>query len=641
MPYTRPGIVSGVTKLTKPFFDNLLDGIDEKVSKNELSVNVRDFGATPSTGTDYTTWADVTSGFQAAIDYAIANKIGKVYVPGGNYLVNGALTVTGPLRIEGSFMGRAKLTGMPADTAGTVISTTGGTAGTFVFTATPPGGGATSTWGLGITDITFYGYGTGSPVDRGAIKLDHVWSELALNNVKVLGFQRQGILSDQSQDGTFKGVSILSCGLHSSGSYAALDLANNTNAFHFFGLHIENSHRLLKLGTAARHNQFVGCKFEQFYAPAAQTWAPILIDNTFENVFSGCHFVQDSANDTFFYTSGTVQPHFIHAQGSTSHTMITNGMFTVPDVLRDAGTALGARWLKIDGSATVQVTSSRFAHAYAGAGEYPFILSDNCVFTDNVVRNYSAGAMRQLIQFGSKNTIADNQIIAVDPSTTITSGVLFAATGTDNVVSPNQITGNYFSLASGSTDQRVVRQSRLWKPDAGDYFFPVSQNDTATSNVLAVGTLRLTPFVVDQTIRIDRLGAEVSTVGEAGSKFRIGVYRDTGGGKPGALVVDAGQIAGDSATAQELTLSSTLVLDPGVYWIGGVVQSVTTTQPTLRTVNFQSSGPQIPIAYGSAIPSAGQVVTALTMTGVTGALPGTFTRDGSGSAVARVFARAA
>ena len=31
-PYTRPGIVSGVTKLTKPFFDNLLDGIDEKVS---------------------------------------------------------------------------------------------------------------------------------------------------------------------------------------------------------------------------------------------------------------------------------------------------------------------------------------------------------------------------------------------------------------------------------------------------------------------------------------------------------------------------------------------------------------------------------------------------------------------------------
>ena len=31
MTYTRPGIVSGVTKLTKSFFDNLLDGIDEKV----------------------------------------------------------------------------------------------------------------------------------------------------------------------------------------------------------------------------------------------------------------------------------------------------------------------------------------------------------------------------------------------------------------------------------------------------------------------------------------------------------------------------------------------------------------------------------------------------------------------------------
>jgi hypothetical protein len=217
----------------------------------ELCVNVRDFGALPSTGTDYTTWVDVTSQFQAAINYAIANKIGKVFAPGGNYLVNGALTVNGPLRIEGSFMGRAKLTGMPADTAGTVISTTGGTAGSFVLTATPPGG-ATSTWGLSVADITFYGYGTGSPVDRGAIKLDHVWSELAFDNVKILGFQRQGLLTDNSQDGTFKNVTILSCGSHTSGSYAALDMVNNTNALHFFGLHIENSPYLLHLGAAAQ-----------------------------------------------------------------------------------------------------------------------------------------------------------------------------------------------------------------------------------------------------------------------------------------------------------------------------------------------------------------------------------------------------
>ncbi|AYR02743.1 hypothetical protein SEA_FOSTEROUS_22 [Gordonia phage Fosterous] len=33
MPYTRPTIVSGVTRATKAFFDNLLDGIDERVTK--------------------------------------------------------------------------------------------------------------------------------------------------------------------------------------------------------------------------------------------------------------------------------------------------------------------------------------------------------------------------------------------------------------------------------------------------------------------------------------------------------------------------------------------------------------------------------------------------------------------------------
>ena len=43
MPYSRPGIVSGVTKLTKSFFDNLLDGIDEKASRTEASRDLASF----------------------------------------------------------------------------------------------------------------------------------------------------------------------------------------------------------------------------------------------------------------------------------------------------------------------------------------------------------------------------------------------------------------------------------------------------------------------------------------------------------------------------------------------------------------------------------------------------------------------
>ncbi|QKY78380.1 hypothetical protein SEA_BARSTEN_25 [Gordonia Phage Barsten] len=48
MPYTRPTIVSGVTRATKAFFDNLLDGIDERLTKADAdAAYVRMAGTTP------------------------------------------------------------------------------------------------------------------------------------------------------------------------------------------------------------------------------------------------------------------------------------------------------------------------------------------------------------------------------------------------------------------------------------------------------------------------------------------------------------------------------------------------------------------------------------------------------------------
>lgn len=148
----------------------------------------------------------------------------------------------------------------------------------------------------------------------------------------------------------------------------------------------------------------------------------------------------------------------------------------------------------------------------------------------------------------------------------------------------------------------------------GYYYFSVGNQGTATSATLGTGTLRLAPVYIPNAVTISRIGADVATIGDAGSKFRIGIYSDTGGGFPGNLLLDAGQINGDSATIQELTVSQALT--PGMYWFGGAVQAVTTTQPTMRT-----GAPSVWIPLPSpTTPAANTTALGYNMTGVTGAL---------------------
>jgi hypothetical protein len=173
---------------------------------------------------------------------------------------------------------------------------------------------------------------------------------------------------------------------------------------------------------------------------------------------------------------------------------------------------------------------------------------------------------------------------------------------------------------------------------SGFYYYPAGQNSITTLATLGVGTLRIAPAVIPRAITIDRLGAEITAVGEAGSKLRIGIYADDGTGKPGSLLLDAGQINGDSATVQEITVNQTL--NPGIYWFGAVVQAVTTTQPTVRIIANWT--PPILMGISTSLPGAGATVLGLSMSGVTGALPGTFsTTPGSSASIPRLFYRIA
>lgn len=179
-------------------------------------------------------------------------------------------------------------------------------------------------------------------------------------------------------------------------------------------------------------------------------------------------------------------------------------------------------------------------------------------------------------------------------------------------------------------------------PPSGFYFYTCSQVSTAVSaaNALGVGTLRLAPWLVTRAISISRLVGEVTTVGDVGSKFRIGLYADTGSAQPGGLLLDAGQIAGDSATVQELTVAITL--QPGLYWVGGAVQAVTTTQPIMRVINSNWEPPvHVPTSSSTTLVSLNGSAFGSNMTGVIGALPSTFASTGVTANIPRIGARVA
>lgn len=183
--------------------------------------------------------------------------------------------------------------------------------------------------------------------------------------------------------------------------------------------------------------------------------------------------------------------------------------------------------------------------------------------------------------------------------------------------------------ADGSTDP-------FGRLKTGHYYVTTTANATSTS-ALSSGRLHLAQWYVPKACTIDRLGAEITTVGTAGSVFRIGIYKDTGDGMPGDLLLDAGTIDGTSQTVQTVTVSQ--ALNRGVYWFGGAAQ---VADCTVCSTPIAYSG--FAWSYLTSAPTAAQKVGGYYQTGVTGALPATYTTTptiASVNAQPRIFFRVA
>jgi hypothetical protein len=207
------------------------------------------------------------------------------------------------------------------------------------------------------------------------------------------------------------------------------------------------------------------------------------------------------------------------------------------------------------------------------------------------------------------------------------SGVSFNGSANIDVTTPKTVGQNYFAPGYVS----------------GQYYFANSVQATNTSAIQGNGTVRLTPWIVTADITITRLFAEFTAVGDAASIYHVGIWaHDAATGKPTTLVLDAGSIStgsGDAGTiatggtpgVYELTVSQALTA--GIYWVGGAVQGVTTTQPTMRIVNTTAN---LYIPLGASLPAAAATFGGMAIGGQTGALATTSAASVSSVGGARI-----
>lgn len=155
---------------------------------------------------------------------------------------------------------------------------------------------------------------------------------------------------------------------------------------------------------------------------------------------------------------------------------------------------------------------------------------------------------------------------------------------------------------------------------------PVSQANSA----ITLNSFRVYPIQIRRRTTIDRIGISVTT-GQASGVVRLGIYRDNGSGLPGTLLTDFGTVDASATATPTLTVSQTI--EPGRYWIGGASQG-SATAPTV-----QANTGSLPGITAVSLSEASANLNGYEMTGVSGALPATFTINAAVATGHRVLVR--
>jgi hypothetical protein len=137
---------------------------------------------------------------------------------------------------------------------------------------------------------------------------------------------------------------------------------------------------------------------------------------------------------------------------------------------------------------------------------------------------------------------------------------------------------------------RISTISNFASPNAGGvivgrYYDNAFQGSPSGVLVLGSNLLHLAPFYTSQTMRIDQLGAAVSTA-QAGGLFRCCIYEANAEGWPDALIYEGdANLTTDTTGYKSHTVD--ILFDAGrQYWVGCVALAIT---GRIRSINAASA----------------------------------------------------
>ena len=358
-------------------------------------------------------------------------------------------------------------------------------------------------------------------VNRPAVYMERVQTEFTIDDLYITGFLKQGLRMVRVYDGSIRGGRIMYCS--TDGVYAALSQegdasgANNTNAVHIFGLHMENNPFMLYANKLSRHVQFIGGKFELH---AGQTLSnPFVFDDVREYTFDSSTIVTRCATDLTAYSNPDLQPHTFFMKGGGCVKFIGNDFTSSP-------TGDGARIIKQDASSPgrLMIQGNYFNNLYAGGGEYPIILKDSALFTGNNVVTRSLNNKRQIIDvIGTKNRITDNIFDVVSGGTTPDGSAGMFRVSAEGNLFDNTINGatpskilvgdqKYIERTNVRVVENVLEQFEINNstPSVG-YNNPSGSSDYKVSNTVATSITNMLDGRDGQVVRLMSINGTATT----------------------------------------------------------------------------------------------------------------------------------
>ena len=131
-------------------------------------------------------------------------------------------------------------------------------------------------------------------------------------------------------------------------------------------------------------------------------------------------------------------------------------------------------------------------------------------------------------------------------------------------------------LAGHLADLDAHTRNIFEKVRTGQYLTPFWVGTVATGNAaLVANQLYATALLIPRDMTLDRICFEVTTAGAGGTKARLGIYNDGTDLYPGALLVDAGEVAVDTTGLKTIIISQALT--KGIYWLAVVTDGTPKT----------------------------------------------------------------